>query len=384
MPFTEINKPLLLEAASIDFKFGKDGRINYRKHSKIELGLYFIQQAIEKNGNKYGYNKVTYVNNSTKVTLQCKEHGDFEQIPNSHLRGVGCPHCGGNIKHSKDSFIHRALEVHGDSYIYDNINYVNFKTKINITCPMHGDFAQTPNNHLSGKGCPKCKIDTLRSSTTEFIRKAILVHGDRYNYDRVEYLNNTTKITIICKVHGEFSQLPINHLQGGANCPKCVLAAQTLTTENFIEKAQKIHGDHYNYNKVEYVNGINNVIITCKTHGDFEQKAASHLSGSGCPKCVGKDYSILYLLKCLDTAWYKIGITGNLVNRIQQMGGNIEEVHHVVLDDPKTHESILHKKYKREREYNPCVRNGNTEFFSLTEEQVQEVIAYMDEVSNER
>lgn len=318
MPFTEENKPLLLEAATIDFQFGKDGRVNYRRHSKREIGLYFIKRAVEIHGNTYGYHKVDYHSGHKPVTLVCSHHGDFYKTPVAHLTPGGCSLCSGKAPLTTDTFISASIKVHGEKYNYEKVNYINKNTKVIITCNKHGDFLQTPDAHKRGNGCPLCKIE------------------------------------------------------------RC-----TYTTDDFIAKAREVHGDKYDYSTVVYTHSKDTVSIGCPLHGTFSQPAVNHLRGYGCSKCAGHNHDILYLLKCLDTGWYKIGITNNIRTRILDMRGNLAEIHSVKLADPRSHETILHKRYEKDREYNLCVRNGNTEFFSLTEEQVKEAIDYMNEVSNE-
>ena len=150
----------------------------------------------------------------------------------------------------------------------------------------------------------------------------------------------------------------------------------------FKIRAQKLHNGKYDYSLVEYVDEFQPVVILCKKHGEFLQKPHYHLIlGSGCPKCVCySKHNILYLLKCYTTGLYKIGITtDDLDKRIASIGG-VTEVFHVVCNNPRRWEKELHKKYKDYNVYNETVNNGNTEFFSLTEEQVQEVINYMKEL----
>ena len=121
-------------------------------------------------------------------------------------------------------FIKRAIEVHGDKYDYSKTIYENSQTKVKIICPIHGEFRQTPQSHLSGNGCMSCgKIsmsEKLSSNTKKFIKRAIEVRGDKYDYSETIYENNKTKVKIICPMHGEFYQTPNNHLRGN-NCPKC-------------------------------------------------------------------------------------------------------------------------------------------------------------------
>jgi predicted nucleic acid-binding Zn-ribbon protein len=241
----------------------------------------FIEKSIEKHGNKYDYSKVNYVNGKTKVCIICHIHGEFYQRPDHHLGGQGCPDCGENKKTTED-FIKEVIEIHGNKYDYSKVEYVNTKTKICIICPEHGEFYQTPENHLQGKGCSDCG-GTKKKTTEEFIEKSKEVHGDKYDYSKVEYVNGKTKVCIICPEHGEFCQTPENHLTG-YGCPDCG-GSKRKTTEQFIKEAQKVHGDKYDYSKVNYVNRMTKVCIKCSEHGEFWQISSNHLKGCGCPKC---------------------------------------------------------------------------------------------------
>ncbi len=121
-----------------------------------------------------------------------------------------------------EEFINKANKVHNGKYDYSKVEYVNAKTKICIICPEHGEFWQTPNNHLSGKGCALCanenKLHLYNKSNDKFISEAQMIHNGKYDYSKVEYVNAKTKICIICPEHGEFWQTPHNHLQG-QGCP---------------------------------------------------------------------------------------------------------------------------------------------------------------------
>ena len=252
----------------------------------------FIEESIKVHGDKYDYSKVNYVNARTKVTIICPKHGEFEQTPSSHIQGHGCPKCVKKYKKNKNEFIEEARKIHGNKYDYSKVNYVNGKTKVTIICPEHGEFEQTPSVHLLGCACPKCAIkknkNKLSLTIEQFIEKARKIHGNKYNYSKVNYVNAYTKVTIICPEHGEFEQTPSVHLLGCA-CPKC--AGKNITKKDFIEKARKIHGDKYDYSKVNYVNSQTNVTIICPEHGEFEQKPVNHLRFHGCPKCAGRyDY----------------------------------------------------------------------------------------------
>lgn len=251
----------------------------------------FIKKAKEKHNGKYDYSKVEYKDSHTKVCIICKEdgHGEFYQLPNGHLNGKGCPKCG-KIKnidsrtYTGSTFEIKAKEKHGDKYDYSKVNYKNSHTKVCIICKEdgHGEFYQTPGNHLMGNGCPKCGKST-RLTPEEFIYRAREVHGDRYDYSKVNYNGTIVPVEIFCKLHGYFFQTPNCHLSG-SGCPKCS-GRYRMTTKEFIKRAKEIHGNNYDYSKVDYKSINDKVSITCLEHGEFFQLAYSHLHGNGCPAC---------------------------------------------------------------------------------------------------
>ena len=130
-----------------------------------------------------------------------------------------------------------------------------------------------------------------KATTEEFIAKAKTVHGDKYDYSKVEYKNNRTKVCITCPEHGDFWQVSADHL-AFKGCPKCgrkrTLIAKLDSTSKFIIKAKAVHGNAYDYSDVDYRLSQSKVRIKCKKHGEFEQRPNDHLSGAGCFKC-GKD-----------------------------------------------------------------------------------------------
>ena len=239
----------------------------------------FITEASKVHGDLYDYSKVKYTHALKKIIIKCKIHDDFEQTPNKHIRGSGCPKCI-RIRKTNDQFIIEASKVHGDLYDYSKVNYVNATTKVVIICKTHGEFEQLPSNNLKGQGCSKCS--GRNKTIDEFIIESCKVHYDLYDYSKVNYVNATTKVVIVCKIHGDFEQSPTNHL-GGNRCPKC--SGKGKTNEDAITESIKVHGDLYDYSKVNYVNATTKVVIVCKIHGDFKQLLSSHLYGSGCRKC---------------------------------------------------------------------------------------------------
>lgn len=118
-----------------------------------------------------------------------------------------------------ENFIKKAKSVHRDRFDYSKVEYVNTKTKVVITCPIHGDFKQNPNKHLEGNGCSKCS-GKYKITKEEFIEEANKTHNNKYDYSLVEYKNKKIKVKIICPIHGVFEQSPENHLKG-YNCREC-------------------------------------------------------------------------------------------------------------------------------------------------------------------
>lgn len=122
-------------------------------------------------------------------------------------------------------------------------------------------------------------------TTEEFIKKAIEIHGDKYDYSKVNYVNAYSKIVIICKEHGEFLQTPHNYITNKSGCPKCCKNHNRYTTKTFIDASNKIHKNKYDYSLVNYEGGKTNVNIICPIHGMFKQMPSKHLQGHGCPIC---------------------------------------------------------------------------------------------------
>ena len=128
-----------------------------------------------------------------------------------------------------------------------------------------------------------------RKITQEFISEASQIHKGKYNYSKVQYKGSFYKIEIICPIHGIFTQVPNDHLNGNG-CQKCGklkwIVSKTSNTEKFIQKSIKIHGNAYNYNLVKYTHNKQKVIIICPVHGEFRQKPADHINQKqGCPRC---------------------------------------------------------------------------------------------------
>lgn len=247
----------------------------------------FINNATKVHGTKYDYSLVEYLSNDRKVKIICSKHGIFEQMPRKHVNAKqGCPICGSVSTHEKqtkttEKFISEAKIVHGDRYDYSLVDYQKNKN-IKIICPEHGVFEQTPTNHLSGKGCKYCG-GTAKMDTVGFIKKAKMIHGDKYDYSQVNYINAITKVKIICPEHGEFEQIPNNHLSKNQGCYDCL--GKIYDTDSFKKICSIIHNNKYDYSHINYINITSELEIICPIHGVFKQRGDSHRNGGGCLKC---------------------------------------------------------------------------------------------------
>jgi len=184
----------------------------------------FIERAKLKHSDRYDYSKVEYIGSKNKIVIICKEHGNFNQIPDNHLKGFGCFECSKKDKSiNNNDFIEKSLLIHNNKYNYSKTKYTNWCSEVIIICPEHGEFKQVANNHLNGKGCIKCAISYKSSSNQEFIKKANIKHNNRYIYSKINYINAHTKINIICPEHGNFKQTPNSHLNG-KGCKKCCIS----------------------------------------------------------------------------------------------------------------------------------------------------------------
>ncbi|MBR6515290.1 MAG: hypothetical protein IKT40_00395 [Bacilli bacterium] len=248
----------------------------------------FIDKANKIHNNKYDYSKTEYINMHTKICIICPTHGEFYQLPCNHLKSCGCYKCyKENKTYSKEEFIELSNKIHDNKYDYSKVDFNNkINGKICIICKIHGEFWQTIDNHLKGKGCPYC-FGNKKYTLESFIEKARKVHGDKYDYSQTSLTNLDDKgrIKIICPIHGEFYQTIDNHLKG-QNCKYCATNRSfKYTTEEFIEKAKLIHNDKYDYSKTVYKSNKEKIIIICPIHGEFQQTPITHLNGHGCPKC---------------------------------------------------------------------------------------------------
>lgn len=304
-------------------------------------------------------------------------------------------------------FINRARLIHSDKYDYAKTVYVRSMQKVIITCPTHGDFLLTPNNHLSAKqGCQKCS-KRHHYTQEEFIQEATRIHNGKYDYSAVAYENNKTKVEIACQIHGSFFQTPSDHTLKLTGCPKCANATKGSYHQKdtiwFIKRGREIHGDKYDYSKVNYCKYHDKVEIVCPEHGSFFQSASGHIHNrSGCPTCSYKDYEggygkkrfdnhpelktvrgMLYVLRIFNEneQFIKVGITQksiferfNVNNRLPYL---YEELYTEIGDlyDMFVKEQHIKKHFKRYK-YIPVLKfNGHSECFRVDAE--KEITSYV-------
>jgi rubrerythrin len=301
-------------------------------------------------------------------------HHEFtEKTLHHHIfQESGCPNCRGGVRLSIDKFIEKAEEVHGKRYDYSQVEYVNNRTHVTIVCRDHGPFPQDPGNHIAGKGCPDCG-GSKPLTTKSFVEKAAGIHGNRYDYSQVEYVNGRTNVTIICPDHGPFQQAPETHIIQASGCPDCG-GTKRHNIQTFIEKAEEVHGQRYDYSQAEYANNRTHITIICPDHGPFEQTPHNHLRGRSCPDCAETGFNpsepgtLYYIAVTIDdgNTLYKIGITNNSIH--QRFAGPdlarirlVKEWRYYSGRRAAERESQILRQYAGERYFGPNIlRNAGT------------------------
>ena len=307
-----------------------------------------------------------------------------------------------------EEFIKKAKDKHGDRYDYGKLVYVKSTEKVEIVCSKHGSFWQTPHKHNQGCGCQKCAIDIIKKKATgninKFLDKAKSIHNNKYGYEKVVYISAKEPITIVCPIHGDFKQTPDSHLRG-CGCTKCsnqktserMLGNKKVSVQKFIDRANSIHKNKYDYSKVVFQKTQEKIDIVCPQHGTFKLTVNKHLLGKECPKCTmhgrvqngwntsawekagvsSKNfvaYSI-YIIKCTkdEEQFYKIGKTfrsiGKRIKKIEEVGYTVELLEQIVgtASDISKKEKDMHKQ-NRKAKYVPTV------FFCGCQECYTEVI----------
>jgi len=384
------------------------------KHLSTE---YIIKRCKYIYGDKYDYSKIEYKGGNVKtekIEIVCPIHGSFFKIyDNIQKRDCGCPKCAkeksiekwklNSIVSNANKFIERSKKKFGDRFDYSEVVYVNSQSPIILICKEHGlRFSTTPNVHLNSRfgGCKKCYnkyIESLKNlnkpkkpKLTEeerkekrreceekhFIKKATNKFGNRYDYSEIKYVNCDTPVNIIDKeLNNEiFSIKPCNFLKSKNGRPDKI----HITTEQFIEMAKRVHGNKYDYSKVDYKGDKIKVCIICPKHGEFWQTPHNHLHvrmGSGCPKCSTSrlEESIFYRLK-KENIEFKTQYTDKKIFGNMRGDFFIKSYNVMIECQGEQHFqkcSIFHKGYsgkfsnqlKRDYNFNKCCKNANIKLF---------------------
>ncbi len=248
-------------------------------------------------GKTYNYDLVNYKGIHHHVIITCSKHGEFPQLPSVHRNGSGCPSCAGErvgeLKRiSADEFFSRVAEKHKNRFEYIASSFKGLKEPISYYCPVHGLLEQLASSHLSGRGCRECGYISnslfQRKTQSQFIDESLTIHGNKYDYSKVDYKGDGHQVKIGCKIHGFFQQVPSSHLTG-AGCKKCATIInankQRRSQAEFIQKTKNVHGKNYDFSLVKYCGAHELVTVVCRKHGKFDLTANSLLVGRGCNKC---------------------------------------------------------------------------------------------------
>lgn len=296
----------------------------------------FFEESPVIHDNKYDYSLVEYVDSATKVTIICPIHGEFQQIPASHVAGAGCfqcsrDYCGYNQRDTLETFVEKAKKVHGDLYDYSETKYISQSHKLTIRCKEHGYFSQKSNNHLNGNGCPHCTPEKLRQmfmmSVEDFSERMLNLHPT-LSIDVSTYKGAHESVSVFCKIHGNFEQ-KARHLLLKHGCKKCAneknRIARSKTEVEYIDKFIQVHGDKYDYSESKFSASKNKFTVICKEHGPFKTTAANHLKGKGCPLCGqwksgfrGNKSGTFYILKVTENTC-KFGISNKFEDRLKTL-----------------------------------------------------------------
>lgn len=249
--------------------------------------------------NKYDYSKVIWKGVDIDIIVVCPIHGNFKIKPADHKRGRGCQKCSKEtrIQYNKldtDNFIEKSIQIWGKKYNYSKTKYFGADDKVIIICDKHGEFEQSPSNHYK-YGCGSCgreknvRINELKEKCKkDFEMKSNIVHNNIYDYTKSDYINVATKISVICKEHGEFNVTPNNHLRG-KGCPECgkikSAIAKIKPYDEYLNEFIKLYGNKYDYSLVKWEGASSAISVICNNHGIFDILPYMHKIGKECPKC---------------------------------------------------------------------------------------------------
>jgi len=312
----------------------------------------FIRRCNEVHNNKFDYSTVhDYKNLNEHITFICPFHGEITQHGRSHMKGSDCVKCsyekrGDKRRGSFEEFVTEAKRKFGDTYEYIKDSFSMSSGDIEYICKVHGLVKQNCKTHLISKGCSKCFSKNLKGTNESFIERSRKIHGDYYDYSKVEYVNNATNVEIVCRHHGSFFQRPNTHMDNKAGCPVCANIKSNLRYRN-----------------------------ACISEFDIE---------------VSKTIpSLIYLLKFhgINYSYYKVGLSCNFekrFNKLKRAHGSTPEVLYTkdaTLFDVAGWEDIILNKYKEFRKGNvPFGIEGSTECFNSSLP-IEEAISHLSSLT---
>jgi hypothetical protein len=281
---------------------------NNKIKERMSIPWNIYKEDLQKiHNNKYDYSKVVWKGVDIDIIVECPIHGEFIIRPADHKRGRECQKCSKetHIQYNKldtNNFIEKCIQIWGNKYDYSKTEYLGANDKVIIICDKHGEFEQLPSNHYKYEGCKYCNdkdihrknvfnirnIELKEKCKKEFETKTNKIHNNKYDYSKTNYIDAKTKITIICKEHGEFNVTPNNHLRGNG-CPECgkikSTEAKIKPYEEYHKEFIKLYGDKYDYSLVKWNGSSIKISVLCKKHGLFNILPYLHVNGKACPKC---------------------------------------------------------------------------------------------------
>jgi hypothetical protein len=252
----------------------------------------YLERLREVHGDKYTYLRMDVKGWNFSITFSCPEHGEHTQGLHNHLKGRGCRKCGSAArKRTFADWVASFRKVHGDAYSYLRVEEVNGNAYVHYLCEKHGEHRQTAHDHLKGAGCVRCAYASRKRTESDWIEAFKAVHGTTYGYLGMEekregYFN----VLAVCPDHGEVKIDANTHL-AGAGCRLCAWKSagekNKVSREEYVERARSVHGELYTYGDLVEPGPLQKLEVFCPEHGLFVQRISGHLSGYGCPKCVG-------------------------------------------------------------------------------------------------
>lgn len=265
---------------TIEITFGQfKNHHNCRVCNKKEKYKYdFVKKYIE----SYGFKliSVDYIKCNSKLILSCPNNHQFGITFSHFMNGTRCAYCSGyKIDYST---IRRYIVSQGFKLISER--YVAAKEKLIIECKNGHKFHMSWHDFRNGSRCRMCYEINRRMSTEEFICASKELYGEKLDYDKVNYVACNKYVTLICKVHGEYKQMPQNHFKS-MGCKQCYSETLCKSNEQFIEEARIKHNNKFDYSLCKYIKNNIKVTIICPKHGEFKQTPQDHLKGNGCHRC---------------------------------------------------------------------------------------------------